>query len=45
MPTRSKAKVLKLAPAAPKHARARHRTPARTGTQEESQLDGVRRWL
>jgi glutamine synthetase len=45
MPTRPKAKVLKLAPAAPKHARARHRTPARAGASSESSLDGVRRWL
>ncbi|HET9450380.1 MAG TPA: glutamine synthetase family protein [Aggregicoccus sp.] len=45
MPSRPKAKVLKLTPAAPKHARARHRTPARAGTHGESPLDGVRRWL
>jgi glutamine synthetase len=50
MPNRPKAKVLKLAPAAPKHARAaaRHRTPARraaAAAQGGSQLDGVRRWL
>jgi glutamine synthetase len=45
MPNRSKAKVLKLAPAAPKHARARHRTPARAAAPGESPLDGARRWL